>query len=84
MALERLDELSRRRLSFMDRLSLEKAERDRISRMATAKAEGKAEGKAETSHEIAAKMLRKGCTSSFISEVTGLTKAEISRLKNGK
>ena len=80
MALERLDELSRRRLSFMDRLSLEKVRRDRVNDIATAKAEGKA----ETSLEIAAKMLRKGYAISSISEVTGLSKAKISRLKNGK
>ena len=64
-------------LLIMDRLSLEKVERDRINRIATAKAEGKTEGKAE----VAVQMLQEGYTISSISKVTGLSKTKIRRLK---
>ena len=69
------------KLLFMDLLSLEKAERDRINRIATAKAEGKAKGKTEGKAEVAVQMLQEGYTISSISKVTGLSKTKISRLK---
>lgn len=44
------------------------------------KAEGRAEGKAEEKFDMAKKMCAKGATMDFISDVTGLNKAEIKAL----
>ena len=46
-----------------------------------AEAEGFAKGKAKAMHKITLNMLREGYDSSFISKVTGLSKAKINRLK---
>lgn len=48
---------------------------------AEGKIEGKAEGKAEAKAEIAISMLYKGININLISELTGLTKKEIMKLK---
>ena len=80
MALEKFDKMKQEQGAYLANLRAQIAEMDYLTMVDEAKE--KAEAKA--SRKIAAKMLRKGCDSSLISEVTGLSKAKISRLKNGK
>ena len=63
--------------AYLDELGAKLAEMDYLAMVDAAKE--KAEAKA--SRRIAANMLQKGCASSLISEVTGLSRADISRLK---
>ena len=96
MGLGLLDNLTQEEVDSLERDAIEKMEIYRLGLVENAKivsraegkaeglAEGEAKGKTETSREIAANMLRKGCTSSLISEVTGLSEADITRLKNGR
>ena len=49
-----------------------------------ARLEGKKEGRQEGRQEIMLNMLKKSAEVSFISEVTGLSKEEINKIKNGK
>ena len=79
MTLKYLDKVSHDDELFYRELSREKAAKDRFVIEKERREEGKAEGKAE----VAVQMLEKGCASSLISEVTGLSETEIKRL-NGK
>ena len=78
------DRLSQDEKASLARETAEREERDLLDFLHDARTEGEAKGKAKASHEIAANMLQKGCDSSLISEVTGLSDTEISRLKNGR
>ena len=88
MALDSFDKIDQEEAMRIYELGTEIAEIDRLAILAEekekAEAKGVAKGKTETSHEIAANMLQEGYTISSISKVTGLSKTEISRLKNGK
>ena len=100
MSLESFNKTKQKQGAYLDELGAKLAEMDHLAMVdaaeekgeARGKAEGRAEGKAaglaegeaKASHEIAANMLQKGYAPTSISEVTGLSETEISRLKNGK
>ena len=83
MGLGLLDNLTQEEVDSLERDAIEKMEIYRLGLVENAKVASRAEGKAEGKAEVALQMLQKDCSYSLISEVTGLSKTEINRLKNG-
>ena len=85
MSLESFNKMKQKQGAYLDELGAKLAEMDHLAMVDAAEergvAKGKAEGLTEGMTKVAMQMLQKGCSYSLISEVTGLSKAKISRLK---
>ena len=70
-------------LQGMQKGRMEGIQKGLLQGMQKGRTEGKMEGRMERDKEVIAKMLKKNLQISVISEVTGLSKAQIKKLQNG-
>ncbi len=83
-AVSLLDDLSESGYESLLKETKEREHRDQLAIKALARDEGLEEGRQASMKTVALNMLKKSADLSFISEVTGLSVAEIKKLKNGK